>query len=129
MAMEQEPRLGGAGSENFRSKNAGSVCECTGFVHIRLVWKGGRVDGRTMSWIGETGGPIAPEIEWVLEGILRHLDENLDDWLAEELDNYLDDDYLVLDCPGLRYVTDQVMFKPAAVKIDEMKRMICSTLH
>lgn len=29
-----------------------------------------------------------------------HLEENLDDWLTEELDNYLDDDYLVFDCPG-----------------------------
>ncbi|XP_042509570.1 GPN-loop GTPase 3-like isoform X3 [Macadamia integrifolia] len=32
--------------------------------------------------------------------VFRHLEENLDDWLAEELDNYLDDDYLVFDCPG-----------------------------
>lgn len=31
---------------------------------------------------------------------MEHLEENLDDWLAEELDNYLDDDYLVFDCPG-----------------------------
>ncbi|KAG6388079.1 hypothetical protein SASPL_153276 [Salvia splendens] len=31
---------------------------------------------------------------------LRHLEENLDEWLTEELDNYLDDDYLVFDCPG-----------------------------
>lgn len=30
----------------------------------------------------------------------RHLEENLDEWLTEELDNYLDDDYLVFDCPG-----------------------------
>ncbi|KAL8555669.1 hypothetical protein ACS0TY_003472 [Phlomoides rotata] len=29
-----------------------------------------------------------------------HLEENLDEWLTEELDNYLDDDYLVFDCPG-----------------------------
>ncbi|KAG6382648.1 hypothetical protein SASPL_157642 [Salvia splendens] len=28
-----------------------------------------------------------------------HLEENLDEWLTEELDNYLDDDYLVFDCP------------------------------
>ena len=33
--------------------------------------------------------------------IFRHLEDNLDDWLAEELDNYLDDDYLVFDCPGI----------------------------
>ncbi|WRX07540.1 GPN-loop GTPase - like 1 [Theobroma cacao] len=32
--------------------------------------------------------------------VLKHLEENLDDWLTEELDNYLDDDYLVFDCPG-----------------------------
>ncbi|KAF3440989.1 hypothetical protein FNV43_RR19275 [Rhamnella rubrinervis] len=31
---------------------------------------------------------------------MEHLDENLDDWLTAELDNYLDDDYLVFDCPG-----------------------------
>ncbi|KAF3443311.1 hypothetical protein FNV43_RR12993 [Rhamnella rubrinervis] len=46
MAMEQEPRLGGAGSENFRSKNAGSVCECTGFVHIRFSG----VEGGARRW-------------------------------------------------------------------------------
>ncbi|EXB75171.1 GPN-loop GTPase 3 [Morus notabilis] len=32
--------------------------------------------------------------------MLRHLENNLDDWLTEELDNYLDDDYIVFDCPG-----------------------------
>ncbi|KAF7845150.1 GPN-loop GTPase 3 [Senna tora] len=32
--------------------------------------------------------------------IFRHLEDNLDNWFAEELDNYLDDDYLVFDCPG-----------------------------
>ncbi|KAL5716138.1 GPN-loop GTPase 3 [Ranunculus cassubicifolius] len=31
---------------------------------------------------------------------MEHLEENLDDWLTEELDNYLDDDYHVFDCPG-----------------------------
>ncbi|XWS31146.1 hypothetical protein CRYUN_Cryun23aG0052400 [Craigia yunnanensis] len=31
---------------------------------------------------------------------MEHLEENLDDWLTEELDNYLDDDYLVFDYPG-----------------------------
>lgn len=31
---------------------------------------------------------------------MEHLEENMDDWLTEELDNYLDDDYLVFDCPG-----------------------------
>ncbi|XP_008802322.1 GPN-loop GTPase 3 [Phoenix dactylifera] len=31
---------------------------------------------------------------------MEHLEENLDDWLADELENYLDDDYLVFDCPG-----------------------------
>jgi len=34
--------------------------------------------------------------------IFRHLEDNLDDWLTEELDNYLDDDYLVFDCPGIQ---------------------------
>ncbi|XP_068637112.1 uncharacterized protein [Aristolochia californica] len=31
---------------------------------------------------------------------MEHLEDNLDDWLADELENYLDDDYLVFDCPG-----------------------------
>lgn len=31
---------------------------------------------------------------------MEHLQENLHDWLEEELENYLDDDYLVFDCPG-----------------------------
>ncbi|KAK9141501.1 hypothetical protein Syun_010901 [Stephania yunnanensis] len=31
---------------------------------------------------------------------LEHLQENLDDWLADELENFMDDDYLVFDCPG-----------------------------
>ncbi|KAK7333443.1 hypothetical protein VNO80_30216 [Phaseolus coccineus] len=31
---------------------------------------------------------------------MENLEDNLDDWLTEELDNYLDDDYLVFDCPG-----------------------------
>uniref|UniRef100_A0A0E0P0F6 GPN-loop GTPase 3 n=1 Tax=Oryza rufipogon TaxID=4529 RepID=A0A0E0P0F6_ORYRU len=30
----------------------------------------------------------------------RHLEDNLDDWLDEQLEGYLDDDYLVFDCPG-----------------------------
>ncbi|KAM5558910.1 GPN-loop GTPase 3 [Rosa sericea] len=31
---------------------------------------------------------------------MEHLEDNLDDWLAEGLEDYLDDDYLVFDCPG-----------------------------
>ncbi|OWM74593.1 hypothetical protein CDL15_Pgr005173 [Punica granatum] len=31
---------------------------------------------------------------------LRYLEQNLDDWLTEELENFLDDDYLIFDCPG-----------------------------
>ncbi|KAK4779058.1 hypothetical protein SAY86_006586 [Trapa natans] len=31
---------------------------------------------------------------------MEHLGENLDDWLTEELENFLDDDYLIFDCPG-----------------------------
>ncbi|KAF3449046.1 hypothetical protein FNV43_RR09770 [Rhamnella rubrinervis] len=101
--------------------NANVIRETSLFRHYETV-------GRTVHIVNLD--PAAEKFDYpVAMGVLRHLDENLDDWLAEELDNYLDDDYLVLDCPGLRYVTDQVMFKPAAVKIDEMKRMICSTLH
>ena len=33
--------------------------------------------------------------------MLRHLEENLDDWLTEELDNFMEDDYFVFDCPGI----------------------------
>ncbi|MFS7940730.1 putative GPN-loop GTPase, P-loop containing nucleoside triphosphate hydrolase [Helianthus anomalus] len=29
-----------------------------------------------------------------------HLEENLDEWLNEELENFMEDDYLVFDCPG-----------------------------
>ncbi|TVU45395.1 hypothetical protein EJB05_04882 [Eragrostis curvula] len=32
--------------------------------------------------------------------MLGHLEDSLDDWLDEQLENYLDDDYLVFDCPG-----------------------------
>lgn len=31
---------------------------------------------------------------------MEHLEENLDEWLTDELDNYVEDDYLVFDCPG-----------------------------
>ncbi|XP_042378100.1 GPN-loop GTPase 3-like [Zingiber officinale] len=31
---------------------------------------------------------------------MEHFEDNLDDWLADELENYLDDDYLIFDCPG-----------------------------
>ncbi|KAG9450595.1 hypothetical protein H6P81_010560 [Aristolochia fimbriata] len=31
---------------------------------------------------------------------MEHLEENLDEWLADELENYMEDDYLVFDCPG-----------------------------
>ncbi|KAK6923299.1 GPN-loop GTPase [Dillenia turbinata] len=31
---------------------------------------------------------------------MEFLEENLDDWLAEELESFMDDDYLVFDCPG-----------------------------
>lgn len=40
-----------------------------------------------------------------LNPLIRHLEDNLDDWLSEELDNYLDDDYLVFDCPGIDYLS------------------------
>ncbi|KAF6153408.1 hypothetical protein GIB67_003598 [Kingdonia uniflora] len=41
--------------------------------------------------LGPNGGLI-----WCME----HLEDNLDDWLGEELENYMEDDYLVFDCPG-----------------------------
>ncbi|KAJ7519667.1 hypothetical protein O6H91_20G049700 [Diphasiastrum complanatum] len=31
---------------------------------------------------------------------MEYLEENLDDWLAEQLEGYADDDYVVFDCPG-----------------------------
>lgn len=31
---------------------------------------------------------------------MEQLEENLDDWLTEQLDNFREDDYLVFDCPG-----------------------------
>lgn len=31
---------------------------------------------------------------------MEHLEDSLNGWLDEELDNYLDDEYLVFDCPG-----------------------------
>ncbi len=31
---------------------------------------------------------------------MEYLEENLDDWLGEQLQAYGEDDYLVFDCPG-----------------------------
>jgi hypothetical protein len=31
---------------------------------------------------------------------MEYLEENLEEWLGQELDGYGDDDYLVFDCPG-----------------------------
>ena len=31
---------------------------------------------------------------------MEYLEENLEDWLGEELAGYGDDDYLIFDCPG-----------------------------
>lgn len=31
---------------------------------------------------------------------MEELEDNLDDWLTEKLDDFLEDDYLVFDCPG-----------------------------
>lgn len=33
--------------------------------------------------------------------MFRHLEESLDDWLEEELENFAEDDYIVFDCPGI----------------------------
>ncbi|MBA0674473.1 hypothetical protein Goari_016067, partial [Gossypium aridum] len=41
---------------------------------------------------------------------MEHLEDNLDDWLNEELDNYLDDDYLVFDCPGISFAWMRIYF-------------------
>eukprot|EP00898_Chlorokybus_atmophyticus_P001528 jgi/Chlat1/2376/Chrsp17S02816 len=31
---------------------------------------------------------------------MEYLEENMDEWLKDELDEYTDDDYLLFDCPG-----------------------------
>lgn len=31
---------------------------------------------------------------------MEELEDNMDDWLNEKLDDFMDDDYLVFDCPG-----------------------------
>ncbi|WVZ60271.1 hypothetical protein U9M48_010321, partial [Paspalum notatum var. saurae] len=31
---------------------------------------------------------------------MEHLEDSLDDWFDEQLENYLDDDYIVFDCPS-----------------------------
>lgn len=31
---------------------------------------------------------------------MEYLEENLEDWLGEELESFGDDDYIVFDCPG-----------------------------
>ncbi|KAK9716220.1 hypothetical protein RND81_06G219100 [Saponaria officinalis] len=31
---------------------------------------------------------------------MEELEDNMDDWLTDKLDDFLDDDYLVFDCPG-----------------------------
>lgn len=43
------------------------------------------------------------QVALVCRGLLycmEYLEENLDDWLGEELEPYGDDDYLIFDCPG-----------------------------
>lgn len=39
----------------------------------------------------------------------------MDDWLTEELDNYLDDDYLVFDCPGTCLFPDNCLSSPGVL--------------
>ena len=41
--------------------------------------------------LGPNGGLLA---------CMEYLEENLDEWLGEELQSYTDDDYLIFDCPG-----------------------------
>lgn len=31
---------------------------------------------------------------------MEYLEDNLDDWLSEQLEDYIEDDYLIFDCPG-----------------------------
>ena len=35
-----------------------------------------------------------------LVACMEYLEENLDDWLGEELESFVDDDYIIFDCPG-----------------------------
>ncbi|KAA3458511.1 GPN-loop GTPase 3-like [Gossypium australe] len=58
--------------------------------------------------LGPNGGLIyCMEYPFLL---FLHLEDNLDDWLNEELDNYLDDDYLVFDCPGISFAWMRIYF-------------------
>jgi GTPase SAR1 family protein len=41
--------------------------------------------------LGPNGGLLA---------CMEYLEENLEEWLGEELQSYTDDDYLIFDCPG-----------------------------
>lgn len=41
---------------------------------------------------------------------MEYLEDNLEDWLGEELEAYGDDDYLVFDCPG--QVNSWLTFNP-----------------
>uniref|UniRef100_A0A0C9S9Z0 GPN-loop GTPase 3 n=1 Tax=Wollemia nobilis TaxID=56998 RepID=A0A0C9S9Z0_9CONI len=51
---------------------------------------------------------------------MEHLEENLDDWLAEQLEGYLDDDYLVFDCPGQIELYSHIpVFR---IFVDQLKR-------
>jgi hypothetical protein len=34
-------------------------------------------------------------------GLKRYLEDNMDGWLSEQLEDYIDDDYLIFDCPGM----------------------------
>jgi GTPase SAR1 family protein len=31
---------------------------------------------------------------------MEYLEENLEDWFSEQMEDYIDDDYLIFDCPG-----------------------------
>ncbi|XP_039119605.1 GPN-loop GTPase 3-like [Dioscorea cayenensis subsp. rotundata] len=61
---------------------------------------------------------------------------NLDDWLAEELDNYLDDDYLVFYCPDVRAhvprMTLDELFEQkndvAQAVLEELKKLLTDAL-
>ncbi|KAK9285504.1 hypothetical protein L1049_024698 [Liquidambar formosana] len=56
---------------------------------------------------------------------MEHLEESFDDWLSEELDNYLDDDYLVFDCPGSHKLLQPADKTLKTMAIEFAKYQVC----
>ena len=47
--------------------------------------------------------PCAACVVWCVRGLLycmEYMEDNLEEWLGEELEGYGEEDYLVFDCPG-----------------------------